>query len=157
MTIQEYINRLLDMKSGLTLATIRTYNTQLTRTFVTGESQFTAKLLEDIVCDVGFNIKQNRDLICFVAESIVSHETKPTYLPEVIEEYNFWAIDKNGLAFYYEAKPNALTSVWSSEFPYILDVHEDKNFNKEKFFHLYEGKKWKSSLLTLINNEWHKQ
>lgn len=74
-----------------------------------------------------------------------------SYEPSFTRILKYWAIDKNGMAYYYDESPyinNNRSNCWaSSSCYYIFDVE----FDKEKYSDMWMNDAWKNSLMEKNN------
>lgn len=78
----------------------------------------------------------------------INVEAKVDYVPKPIEKYTHWAIDSDGLAFYYNFKPKFNSDEWVMSYnPSTNDCQKDDDFNSEMYRHQWQGNNWKNSLI----------
>lgn len=146
MNKQEYLKSLLSLRKPiLTVELSRLINHHLTKLYLYDLNLFDNSIVEMIVNDSLFhNDGEPLSLLEKVLEII---ESKP-YQPNLTIEYPFWAIESDGVAYYYKyepQKPNYLPNWITSDFCYI----EDENFDSDKYKHMWQDGEWLNSLRKL--------
>ena len=74
--------------------------------------------------------------------SLQSLEVPVTYKPNFPSGKIAWAVDNNGVAYFYGTKPTKNSAFWSGS-----DWIRDEKFDREKFKSMWDGDAWESSLI----------
>lgn len=156
MTKAEYLLTLLDKTDGLSETVRERFNRELTYTFFGNKKTFTFETLVELVTDPQFaRPKHGKQLLIIFKELCKDLETNQVsatsdYIPKPRGGFEWWAIDEDGLACYFERKPKPLSAIFSAPGGTIA---KDGSFDRTKYAHMYINDKWKSSLVKVEHKE----
>lgn len=115
---------------------------------VNHENTFTPELVKRMAtCQYYFDLPYQTQAIEFALSRLISEVED--YEPVLTEEYPFWAIDRDGEAYYYQEQPFRSRYELGSWIPSTDSYMLDWDFDENKFKHMWENGKSASSLRTL--------
>ena len=151
---KDYLKHLIPTDCfGLQSEVAKSFNKAVVNLAVKGENNFTTEMLVDMVTAQFYDNEKQKEAIMLCFDKIAEALTKPVqvmqnYIPELSNVWPNWAIDSNGVAYYYKTKPNKKkypergSSGWhSDEF-----CHMDDNFDADEYPHMWKNGAWRNSL-----------
>jgi len=165
MNNEQFINNLVRYDCfGVLSNAAKDYNEAVTRLALHGENTFTEELLIAMVKGQYTNSAAQKAAIAFCygrilekqndiwRNTLVETPERENYFPELTSEWPSWAIDSNGLAYHYKARPRLRLNTWIRQ-QNVHGIKFDENFDGSNYKHMWAGEAWKTSVVSLEETE----
>lgn len=147
MNSKEFMNLLVPVTvNDFTCYYAQQVNKALVHYHFTGDpSKFTQELLEKYVASAAFAKLSFQMQIVEFMTSVLERD----YKPQPLKGFKSWAIDGDGVAYYYELcpVPGIYVDSWLRS-NFNSKLVEDNAFDKEKYKHMWQGNEWRKTLVT---------
>lgn len=128
---------------------MKEYHETLFEYLMNGTNNFTKEMLLRIINT--FCVIQNKDKIVIFICDRLKERSPANYVPTFPKGYTGWAVDFNGVAYYYKDHTKMIDTQysWCGETPVTLDTE----FDMDDFPHMYEGEAWRKSKIVSQGSE----